>query len=148
MKLLGHIVLEIGYPTDGFEGYIEAGSFLGLYGGNVLKMFGFAYAWLPGVAVEIVCCDIEVGMLVLRDGAELGVRFGSDEVFHKMPILEEPAYSAMFARIPGDKGSYKCTQQTASEDGRINEMIEFFVDIFWTFLFLFRHFCGEIVFNF
>ena len=37
-------MLEIGYPTDGFEGYIEAGSFLGLYGGNVLKMFGFAYA--------------------------------------------------------------------------------------------------------
>ena len=132
-------MLEISLPADGFEGDIEAGSFVGLYGGNVLKMFGFAYAWLPGVAVEVVGCNVEIGMLVLRDGDKFSVWFGSDEVFYKMPILEEPANSAMFTRIPGDKGSYKCTQKTASEDGRIDEMVELLVDIFWIFLFLFWH---------
>ena len=56
-------------------------------------------------------------MLVLSDGDKFGVGFWSNEVLYKMPILEEPTNSAMFARIPGDKGSYHCTQKTASEDG-------------------------------
>ena len=56
-------------------------------------------------------------MLVLGDGDKFGIGLGSDEVLYKMPILEESANSAMFARIPGDKGSYHCTQKTASEDG-------------------------------
>ena len=85
--MLGEVVLEIGFSAYSFEGDVQGGSDVGLIGDQLLEVSGFAYAWFSGVAVEIVGGDVEIGVMVICDGAELVVGFGGDEVADEVPVF-------------------------------------------------------------
>ena len=80
-------------------------------------MPGLADAWLSRVAVKVISSNIELRVVIGRDGAKLWVLFRFDEVSDEGPMFKEGAYPAMSAHVPMNEQRDDGAQQAGPDHG-------------------------------
>lgn len=86
-------------------------------------MTGNSNPRLPGIAVKIVDCDVEIGVMVVGDGAEGFDGFGRDHVPDESPSCHEVTYFSVPPPVPTHKGSDNGSDYPSLEGRRHYELI-------------------------
>jgi|JI10StandDraft_1071094.scaffolds.fasta_scaffold1963986_1 hypothetical protein len=78
---------------------------------------------LPGIAVKVVDCDVEIGVMVVGDGAEGLHGLWRDQVPDESPSCHEVADSPVAPSVPTHKGSYNSSDKPSLEGRRQYEFV-------------------------